>query len=349
MEPLKRKSSLPANQNEKLLKTSQHNVFICTDSNCDDCKTESIEVQKDHDYPMNTEGYEPMESDNDEAVPEEMDGQKESENENFLSVPDLTYDTEEVTVKSCTNCEDLENSKIKMKEEHDEITEKLHQRIAELEATVKDLSKPWNPDQVKKISLAEGAKIACWSDLTIKAAIDLYYSMGATAYNKLLTKGLPYPSLRTIRRHLSKVDCSPGVLYHIMELIRNHKVDSLPEQQRFCGMSSDELSLTAAREYDRTTQSIVGAPTIEIGDKLKEKKIKEGTDLADVLATKGCNAMICGLQSRWKQVCGFHFTGNSFNPEAMANWHKEMIIEAKKSKLITKSLCLDMGPDNVSM
>ena len=333
-----------------------------------------MEISKDHNYDESILSVSNLCCD--EVMEPE---QKESnENETTLCFPDLSHDTEDVTVKSCNSCDSLENKLIQMKEEHDEVTAQfqrkiaqleakhdkvtaqmkeehdevtaqLKRKIAQLEAGIKDLSKPWNPDQVKKISLAEGAKIACWSDLTIKAAIDLYYSMGATAYNKLLTKGLPYPSLRTIRRHLSKVDCSPGVLYHIMELIRNHKVDSLPEQQRFCGMSSDELSLLAAREYDRTTQSIVGAPTIEIGDKLKEKKIKEGTDLADVLATKGCNAMICGLQSRWKQVCGFHFTGNSFNPEAMANWHKDMIVEAKKTKLITKSLCLDMGPDNIAM
>ena len=110
-------------------------------------------------------------------------------------------------------------------------------------------------------------------------------------------------------------------------------------------MVSDELSLQPRREYDPTTQSIVGAPTLSISDKLKEKKIKQGKKLSDVLATKGCNTMICGLVSRWKQLCGFHYTGDSFNAKEMADWHKEMIVEAKKTKLTTKSLCLDMGSD----
>ena len=60
------------NQNEKLLKTS-HNIFICADPNCSDCKVESIEVPKDHDYSMNSEGDEPMES-----VIDELPDKKES-------------------------------------------------------------------------------------------------------------------------------------------------------------------------------------------------------------------------------------------------------------------------------
>ena len=357
-EPSKRKVEASSeNQQQKVFKTSQeHNVFICEDPNCDDCKLESVEVQKDHDYTMNTEGHEPMESN---IVDEFPDEQKESDEEQCF--PDLTYGvTEEVTVKSCIHCEDLENCihKLKkdhkeeidrIKEEHNEIITELKSKIAMLEGQVQDLSKPWNPDQVKKISLPEGSKISRWSDLTIKAAIDLYYSMGSTSYNKLLAKGMPYPSLRTIRRHLARVDFNPGTLYHIMELIRNHKVKALPEKGRFGSMSSDELSLQDRREYDPTTQSIVGAPTMPLGDKLIERKIKQGENIADVLATKGNNAMICGIQSRWKQVCGFHFTGDSFNAQACAEWHKDMIIEAKKSMLTIKSLCLDMGSDNIAM
>ena len=57
---------------------------------------------------------------------------------------------------------------------------------------------------------------------------------------------------------------------YIMELIRKHKVKALPEKGRFGSMSSDELSLQDRREYDPTTQSIVGAPTMPLGDKLIE-------------------------------------------------------------------------------
>ena len=56
--------------------------------------------------------------------------------------------------------------------------------------------------------------------------------------------------------------------------------------------------------------------------------------------------MLCGLKSKWRQLIGYHFTGKSFDSEAVAEWIIELLSLTKSIKLSVSNITMDMSPLN---
>jgi hypothetical protein len=46
---------------------------------------------------------------------------------------------------------------------------------------------------------------------------------GTSGYEEMLRQGLPFPSIRTIQRHIQNIKFKPGILHEVVEIMK-HKV-----------------------------------------------------------------------------------------------------------------------------
>ena len=176
-------------------------------------------------------------------------------------------------------------------------------------------------------------------------AIKTYYTCGTAGYKHLLKQGQPWPSVRTIQRHLKKVPFDHGTLDAIIEKLKP-KVAAMHPNDRIIALVVDELHLEARREYDSSTGSFVGHPTIPARPQLIKEREKQGIHQTERLATSGYAVMICGIHTRFKQLVGFEYTEKSVDQKIVKAWLISLIAKLQSIGFKVRSLTLDMGPGN---
>ena len=144
-------------------------------------------------------------------------------------------------------------------------------------------------------------------------------------------------------------NCEPGHLYEDMFKMLEPQVEKLPKEARFCALNCDEMSLNPRREYDTTTKSLMGHPTLPPTKALRTRRAKAGIGEQDVLATHALNFMICGITLRYKVPVMLHYTDDSIDPHMFANCVKMIGRRCHDIKLRVVSLGLDMSPTNQAL
>lgn len=74
-----------------------------------------------------------------------------------------------------------------------------------------------------------------------------------------------------------------------------------------------------------------------------------GGNNADAFATHALVFMLAGITTRWKQVIGYQFTGNSYEATATNNIVAEIIKKCHAVKLDVCAIISDMGPQNQAL
>ena len=144
---------------------------------------------------------------------------------------------------------------------------------------------------------------------------------------------------------MKKVSFDPGTLHTIIEKMRP-KVEKMKFGERCVGIVVDEISLQPKREYDSSTGTFFGHPTINAPKKTVEEREKRGESRLDRLAKHAQSVMVVGLSTRWKQLIGYHFTDSSFDQDDMHEWFLQLIRALQSIGLRVFSLTMDMGPGN---
>ena len=260
--------------------------------------------------------------------------------------------------------------------------EEVKEQNEKLKKIVQAYRRIYNHDQERKIVNPE-IRIR-WSDDTIEKAVQNIQMMGSTAYQECLVRGGGggWPHIRTIRRHLEKVDFDPGVLDNFFHSMK-HKVRGMTEEQRQCGLFIDAISLQPKVEADvsKDHQSC-GYPTIPENPKKKkeneeditEETIDEGNTTnktqkrqkmlrkkltrkrkkpqdknGEPIATHGLVFMLGGYQIRWKQIVAWDYTADSVDANIIKDRVVQIIRKAREIGLTVKNTTTDMGPENLSL
>ena len=244
-------------------------------------------------------------------------------------------------VSSCGSCSSFKDEILKLRSE----VAALKEENGKLTDIVNNVEKVFRKDQLKRLN--NPSAFVAWSDITIKNTIHIYYTVGITGFNFLRDEcGFPLPCVRTLRNHLKVVSMKPGLLrdfFYYME----RKVKNFTRQERQVSVLVDELGLKPGREYDMTTQSFYGHPTMKPAPALALKNEKEGIEKP--LATKAMPFMIRGLFKNFKQVVGYHFTEESFDATECAEFLKLILKWCTYIKLEPVCGIMDQGPCNVAV
>ena len=117
------------------------------------------------------------------------------------------------------------------------------------------LKKYLTPGQVKAV-LSEKTRTR-WSVEDIRAAVTLR-ALSSSCYSYLRNRrSFPLPGLSTLRRWTQSISCKPGLLYDIIELLKQRAV-VLDEREKVLVLSVDEMSISKTIEYDKNADILYG-------------------------------------------------------------------------------------------
>lgn len=114
----------------------------------------------------------------------------------------------------------------------------------------------------------------------------------------------------------------------------------MTEYERHACLMMDEMQITPGLIYDPSADAVLGRPTIPLAD---------GSLPADTLATHGLVFMLGGVTTRWKQVIGYHLTGNCFHALSVKQELLKMIRACEDIGLKIDAVVSDMGGGNQAL
>lgn len=150
-----------------------------------------------------------------------------------------------------------------------------------------------NKDQTTALTkkTTKGSK---WSEKTIRVALQIKHACGTTGYELLRSLSYPLPSNRTLIRRLQNIRFLPGVLHEVLDVLKR-KSDTTHDIEKDCVLFMDEIKISQGFDHDRSLDCLFGGTT------LPESNVQ--------VANHALVFMIGGLNTRWKQVIAYHFTG----------------------------------------
>jgi len=179
-----------------------------------------------------------------------------------------------------------------------------------------------------------------WSPDSIQDGLRMWFACGSSAYKGLLQKGLPYPAVRTLQKHMELVDFTPGTLDDIFEQMKL-KLATFNDQEKKCSIVFDEITLRPGYDYDIRTDTRMG----EITPPFKPDKRNPGNKLAKHALV----FILAGINTRWKQTIAFYFTGNSTDGNTMGSILDSLIQKSLDIGCDLRANISDMGPNNQAL
>ena len=100
----------------------------------------------------------------------------------------------------------------------------------------------------------------------------------------------------------------------------------------------DEMAISEGLNIDLSTNFIVSSPTLP-----------SSTGYFAEFATHALVFMLGGLNTRWKQAIGYHFTGPSICSKSFKDVVLKIVEECEKIGLTINAVVSDMGPQNQAL
>jgi hypothetical protein len=222
-------------------------------------------------------------------------------------------------------------SKLKIKHLEQQLKENRGENAAHL-------NKLFNQDQIlalNKKKNKKSTKFMKWSNDTVTKALKLKFACGSSGYEELLKQNFPYPSVRTLQRRLKRLKFNSGtsILTEVFNFLKI-KVESFNEIQKDCVFVLDEMAITPGKYYDTSMNMYFGDVTLP---------------LHAGIATHVLVFMLAGINSRWKQMVAYYFTGNSVSGSVFQNIINSIFEKAAELKLNIISITSHMGACNQAL
>ncbi|KAM7311300.1 hypothetical protein ISCGN_008207 [Ixodes scapularis] len=177
------------------------------------------------------------------------------------------------------------------------------------------------------------------SEGTVVKGLKVRLSCGSESYNVVRELVAPLPSERTLQRRLQQHKFPPGILIEMMKPLEV-KVGLMSPAERHAVLMMDEIQLNEGLDYDATTGTVIGRPTIG----LSSGKLPDSC-----LATHGFVFMLGGMSTRWKQTVAYEFTENSFSAATVKTTIDTLIRRCEQIGIKVHALVTDMGGGNQAL
>lgn len=162
--------------------------------------------------------------------------------------------------------------------------------------------------------LTSGQHHVKWTNEDIGRFITMRYK--SNMYEFMRSQGFPFACTRTLQRFTNKIDFRPGLLFPIINLLKNEFQDA-PEIMRQCVLSFDEMSLEGSYAYDSKEDKIYSPST-------------------------NINAyFVRGIHDSWKQMIAYELD-DSFHPQNIL----QMISILEVIGLRVRGMTCDFGGKN---
>ena len=190
----------------------------------------------------------------------------------------------------------------------------LHSKNHQKSVVTSVLRKYFSPSQTKSILTQ---KRVCWSEEDIVKGLMLR-CLSKKTYQFIRKKKLfPVPSISTLRKWVSKLDCSPGVLTDVLVILKKQISADANEKLKLGVFCFDEMDLSKKCEYFQAHDCVLGP----------SKKVQVG--------------MVRGLCGDWKQPVFF-----DFDCPMKENLLCDILLQIEKSGIEIWAVTCDSGPSN---
>ncbi|KAL1485431.1 hypothetical protein MTO96_031986, partial [Rhipicephalus appendiculatus] len=166
----------------------------------------------------------------------------------------------------------------------------------EQERLRQSVAKVLSPDQVRVLEKGT-MRGSSWSPETLQKALHLKVACGSKGYDFVKENVVPLPAKRTLQKQMEHIKFRPGILDEVFAALKQRSSSLKPEERHAC-LLMDEMQLNPGLDYDASTGSIIGHPTIR----------PSNPEAKEELATHALVFMLAGLTTRWKQAVAYHFT-----------------------------------------
>ncbi|XP_024873880.1 uncharacterized protein LOC112455899, partial [Temnothorax curvispinosus] len=215
-------------------------------------------------------------------------------------------------------------------------------KIKRLEKEVQKMKR--FPSAIRKLFYDDQIKLLCgyykkvpvWCNETLQKAYRYKFACGSSGYEEI-TRDLPLPSLRTLRRRLQSLQFDSGILNEVFDFLAIKVSQFQSGLDKFCGIILDEMKITPGHTFDHSTNTYLGRATLS--NQLKQYDT----------ATHALVIMLGGIGSRWKQVVAYYFTSSSVNTLQLKEIIEEIINKAEAIGLRVLSVTSDMGFMNMGL
>lgn len=249
-----------------------------------------------------------------------------------VDIASTSADVDDGSTASCIPSVRAWNTKRKTNGKIQVLRKKLFAVQQKLKILEENLKRLLNDDQLNALKTPT-RRVPCWSEATIKKALQIRFAAGPTGYNLLRQQGMPLPASRTLSERLRHVTCRPGVQHDIIDALKE-KSAIFSAYDHNVILAIDEIQLKAQIEYDASLKELTGYTTLPKTGKA---------------ATHALVAMIRGIATYWKQVVSWHLTANSV-PGAILHSHVIDIIRCvEETGFKVRGIVTDMGPTNTSL
>jgi len=195
-------------------------------------------------------------------------------------------------LKSCLNKERNKNSMLK------ELLDKG--KFSFIEENLNDVTKNFIQSQLRNFNKTSTGKRWTTEDKVFALSM---YKRSPRLY-RYIQHYFELPSIRTLKRVLSKLPFNPGFNDKILEHLKL-EVAKMSENDRYCNLLFDEMSLDPGFQYDPHRQLIVGFEDLgHLGRSIKP-------------ANHALVFMIRGVRKQWKQVIAYYFTASTISTDAL--------------------------------
>ena len=154
---------------------------------------------------------------------------------------------------------------------HDDLLGIMHEKTEEIQQAYPEGSfgRLFWEEQLRAATAKDPRQVR-WHPVMIRWCLNLKL-LSSAAYHAMRSAGfIKLPSERTLRDYTHYFKSQPGFQREVIEeLIREAKLDTLPEEQRYCGLIVDEMKVKESLVYDKYTGGVTGFTNVgKINDDL---------------------------------------------------------------------------------
>lgn len=114
-------------------------------------------------------------------------------------------------------------------------------------------------------------------------------------------------------------------------------METFDVHERHAALLLDEMAIKPCLQFDNTTKSVVGRPTMSLSGNL---------DSSNEIASHALVFMLAGMSTRWKQTVGYELTAKSYSANEVLKKVINYIKQADSVGVTVKIIISDMGPLN---
>lgn len=210
---------------------------------------------------------------------------------------------------------------------------KLEKHVKDITDSGTSIYEIFNADQIAALqrrTISKSTKFLKWSDATISRALRLKFTCGSDGYEELLKQNIPLPSEKTLQRRLQSIKFEPGTLNQVFEFLKV-KIDCFNNNERDCCMILEEMEIVPETTYDSKSDKYYGEITLP-------QYSGNATHVQVVI--------LAGINTRWKQIVAYYFTGGSIEDSVFKEIINNLLKRTKEINLNVISITTDMDASN---